>query len=460
MKKLISLSLAVLLILTFSISLYGCEETGENSDDISEAPVNESSESEESKPMIIISNDPAYANVTSGKSYTTSGLYPDNASASYPDEGNKSLTDGVRPANTASYSDKTFVGFNKTARSYVERGYSSVTVDLGGIYYLDKFVANVGSAYHIDVGISAPEFVSVYLSNDGNDWYKAGDVECIDSEETSSIDVTLTLDSALTARYVEYRLVGGGNWIMLAETEAYGIPAEEALAYPEVSDRLDFLFIGNSSTYFFNVPHKFQAICKAAGIDIEIEYCCVGGAYLSQYANESDESCGKLLRSKLAQKKYDYIVVQDNSNADYSDSKPAMDIIVPLIKENGAEILLYKRYSSNEDPAKRPDSAYRHHLNYTQLAKDFEVSKVAPVADAFLICQEKYPNANIYHTDNSHHSHEGAYLIACVWAITYFDIDISNSTYTAGLDTETLNALRESAKLACEEGYDFPQDNK
>lgn len=454
MKRHISLLLAVMLILTFSISLIGCGESTETSN---ESIANASSEAEESKPMMIISGDPNYANVTNGKPYTLSGLYPDSESANYPDEGNKSMTDGVRPGEKASYSDKSYAGFNKNARSYVEKGYASVTVDLGGVYYLDKFVANVGSEYHLAAGINAPEFFAVYLSNDGKEWYNAGMVECKDNAAISSIDVTLTLESALTARYVDFRLVGDGNWIMISETEAFGIPAEEAVPYP-VKEIISFLFVGNSSTYFFNTPHKFQSIAKAAGIDIEIDYCCVGGAYLSEYADANDESRGQLLRSKLSEKKYDYVVVQDNSNADYDTSKPAMDIIVPLIKENGAELLIYERYSSNDDPSKRLASANKHHKNYTALAKDFNVSKVAHVADAFLFCEEKHPEIVIYHTDNSHHSHAGAYLIASVWAMTYLDIDLSSNSYVSRFDNKTVESLRECASLAVEQGYDYPQE--
>ncbi|MBQ9848546.1 MAG: hypothetical protein IJO64_05780 [Clostridia bacterium] len=447
---------AVLIFAVFATSLYGCQEPAEES---STQESIASSEAEESRPMIIISNDPAYTNVTLGKSYTLSGLHPDESAPSYPDEGNKSMTDGARPANDAKYSDPAFTGFNKNARKYVENGYASIKLDLGKLFYLDKFTANVATAYHLGVGIDAPEFMSVYLSNDGIEWYCAGTAESVDTTEKSSTDVTLTLDSALSAQYVEFRFIGNNNWIMVSEVEAFGIPAQEALEYPNQSDPIRFLCIGNSSTYFFNVPDKFKAICKSSGINVEVDYCCVGGAYLSQFADANDENCGKLLRARLNSKKYDYVIVQDNSNASYNESKPAMEIIVPMIKENGAELLLYKRYSSNDVPANRLNSAYKHHQNYTALAKDYNVSKVAPVADAFLICEEKYPDAVIYHTDNSHHSTAGAYLIACVWANTFFDIDIESISYTARLDDATIAAVKASAKLACEQGFDFPQDN-
>ena len=180
---------------------------------------------------------------------------------------------------------------------------------------------------------------------------------------------------------------------------------------------------------------------------------------MHQYA-DGNSTLGKLFRTKLALKDYDYVVLQDNGNADFEDSKPALDVLIPLIEQKGAEVLLYKRYSSNSDPSQRINSAYRHEVNYTKLAQEFDVEKVAPAADAFLICTEKYPDINLYHTDNSHHSDNGAYLIACVMAITYFDMDLTDNTFTAGLDEETANALKECAKIACEQGFDYPQDNK
>ena len=50
--------------------------------------------------------------------------------------------------------------------------------------------------------------------------------------------------------------------------------------------------------------------------------------------------------------------------------------------------------------------------------------------------------------------------MACVFAITYLDLDVTDNSYLAGLDEATAKALKECAKLACEQGYDYPQDNK
>lgn len=458
MKKLISYLLAlVLLLLAFPLSLIGCYEQTTDDSTASGTDTEQSSETEESTPMII-SGDPNYTNVALNKTYTKSALHPMDA-PSYPDEGNKSMTDGVRPAESANYSDKAFMGFN-TNTDYKQNGYSLVTVDLGKIYYLDKFVVSTASSKFVSVGIDAPEIVWVYVSNDGKEWYCAGRTDHTDDPSKNLVECELVLDSAITARYVQFRLCANNDgWLFVSEVEAYGIEAEEAIPYPEQDVGAKILFVGNSSTYYFNTPYKLFFLCEAAGMNIDVEYCCFGGAYLYQYADANDQ-LGKLFRSKLSKQKYDLVVLQDNSNADYEQSKPALDVMLPLIRETGATAMLYKRYSSNSDPEKRLDSAYRHEVNYSKLSETFSIDEVAPVADAFLICTEKYPDINLYHTDNSHHSNIGAYLIACVWAITYLDMDLTDNTYTAGLDEKTADAIKECAKLACEQGYDFPQKNK
>ncbi len=213
-----------------------------------------------------------------------------------------------------------------------------------------------------------------------------------------------------------------------------------------------FMFVGNSTTYFNGIPIKFKGIAQAAGIEVDVTYCTKGSSYLSYYADASND-CGIQFRNLLNQESFDYVVLQDAGKAVYSQTKPAMDVLVPLITANGASPLLYKRYASESDPEQRLAYAKIHHNNYTQLAEDFNIDMVAPVADAFLISDLKYPEINLYADDNSHHSKEGSYLAALVWAITYLGVDVTNNSYTADLPEDTVEALKECAVLACEVGY-------
>ncbi|MBR5859571.1 MAG: discoidin domain-containing protein [Clostridia bacterium] len=216
-----------------------------------------------------------------------------------------------------------------------------------------------------------------------------------------------------------------------------------------------FLFVGNSSTYFNGTPIKFKGLAEAAGAPVDVIYCTFGSAFLSEFADASHVR-GSALRNKLKEQKYDYVVLQDASSADYYSIKSAVATILPLIKENGAEAVLYKRYSAASTLEQNTKNAKRHHDNYTKVANDFSL-KCSPAADAFIYVCEKYPEINLYADDGGHHSKEGSYLIACCWLYSYLGIDPVGNSYTAQMDAETVRKLQECAKLAVEEGYPFDE---
>lgn len=234
-------------------------------------------------------------------------------------------------------------------------------------------------------------------------------------------------------------------------TIAYDDPA------PVSSSAKRYLFVGNSTTYFNGTPIKFKGLAQAAGAEVDVEYCTFGSAYLSEFADETHER-GKALRNKLNGNSYDFVVLQDAGSADYHMTQPAVDTILPLIEANGATALLYMRYSSSSDPALRLAGSKEHYDNYSRLAEEYGLD-YAPVAPAFLICAEKYPEINLYADDNSHHSAAGSYLIACVWLQSYLGIDPRGNAYTANLPEEVAAALQECAAIACEEGYAFPEED-
>ena len=328
MKKLISLLLILVMLLPAVVACGGKEtvsepETSKQEQSAQSEPDEESLVPDESTPEESVPEDDPVKekiNAALNKPYTRSELYPGNSNATYPDEGNKSMTDGkIAPAG-AKYSHEAFMGFNKNHSDYTSRGYAYVSVDLGGLYSLDKFVVQVASSYYDGVGITAPQYVDIMVSHDNQNWYHAGRTSHTDTDEINVIPSTLQLDKALTARYVQYRVVGQNSWMFLCEVEAYGYETDKEVAYPENAPIQSFLFIGNSSTYYFDVPTKFMFIAESAGVDIDVTYCCVGSAYLSYFADANDAKHGKVLRQHLASKNFDHIVLQDNGSADYEDS--------------------------------------------------------------------------------------------------------------------------------------------
>ncbi len=214
-----------------------------------------------------------------------------------------------------------------------------------------------------------------------------------------------------------------------------------------------FLFVGNSATYFNGTPIKFKGLAQSAGIDVDVTYCTYGSSYLHQYANAGHDY-GKGLRKVLNNEQFDYVVLQDAGGAEYEDTKPAVSTLLPLIEANGAEALLYMRYSASSTPAYRFDGARTHYINYTRLSREYGLI-AAPAASAFLICTDKYPEINLYADDHSHHSKEGSYLIACVMLMTYLGVDPVGVEYDAQLGSDVAKKLQECAKQACVDGYDY-----
>ncbi len=224
-----------------------------------------------------------------------------------------------------------------------------------------------------------------------------------------------------------------------------------------IPDAKTYLFIGNSATYVNGTPIKFKGLALAAGAKVDVDYGTFGSSYLSEFANENHQY-GIALRKKLRENKYDYVVLQDAGRSIYYDTKPAVEKILPLIKENGAEALLYMRYSASSTPQARLEGAKQHNENYSRLAKEFSLL-CAPAADAYIICTEKYPEINLYSDDNSHHSKEGSYLIACTMLMSYLGIDPRGNSYDAQLG-DIATKLQECAYIACTEGYEYEADKE
>ncbi len=223
---------------------------------------------------------------------------------------------------------------------------------------------------------------------------------------------------------------------------------------PKVSDDAKrVLFVGNSSTYFNGSPIKFRALCRAAGIEVKVDYCTFGSAYLSEFADENHER-GKAYRNKLKNNKYDYIVFQGAAAEKFETSSPALDVLVPLARENGAVPVLYMRYSYADTFEQMRANGEKHYKNYTELGKRYGCL-VSPLAVAYIYAyKDYYPNEiNLYAEDLSHHSAEGSYLIACSLMYTIFGVSPVGNTYTAYLDEEDVKRLQECAAKAEETKY-------
>lgn len=203
---------------SFSINPSKPEASSEEpADESSEEPTTSSeepAESSEEAPVV----DPGADNLAAGKTYTISMLYPTTETASYPDEGGKTLTDGTKIPESAKYSEPCWAGFNISTADYQENGYATITVDLGEKKDVAKYVIYSGSEL-IGSGIKGIKSLEILVSDDGTNFTSIGTAEAVDS--TAEPYITVEVLAAASARYVQFRFIGGANWMFISEVEVY-----------------------------------------------------------------------------------------------------------------------------------------------------------------------------------------------------------------------------------------------
>ncbi len=162
---------------------------------------------------------------------------------------------------------------------------------------------------------------------------------------------------------------------------------------PHDPHALQFLFIGNSCTYFHGVPLKFRELCKAAGRAVEVTYCTRGAAYLHQFADPAHDY-HKLLIARLGEKHYDFAVLQDAGAATLEDMESSLRTLLPMVVENGAKPFLYMRSAPTAADGKMQELTASLSEIYRKAGETFGVP-VSAAAEAFALCREKYPELEL-----------------------------------------------------------------
>ena len=241
------------------------------------------------------------------------------------------------------------------------------------------------------------------------------------------------------------------------DREAKKLTVEYDNPAPSDNEAKKFLFIGNSETYFNGIPIKFKALCRAAGIKVEVDYCTEGSSYLYQYAKENEVYAGKF-RNKLKNKKYDYVVLQNGSGSSKQDMDEALDIMLPLIRENGAEPVLYMRYSDKYGKSGLYSATEFDYGVYSETAEKYGI-KMMPSGLSFIFCYENFadvvPYEALYADDHNHHSGYASYMLAATWMYSLFGVSPVGNTFTAHYPADVVKVLQECAVMACDNTYDF-----
>lgn len=181
------------------------------------------------------------------------------------------------------------------------------------------------------------------------------------------------------------------------------------------------LFIGNSYTYYHDMPERiFAHMAKERGYDFDVQAVTHGGYKLEWYADPENEE-GKRLRAVVEGRHFDCIVLQDHSLSTVSD--PAgffggIRSLKALLEDKTDKFVLYGTWARKpgcetlEEIGMTNPEMTRHIAEYYDEAGQRFGMTVAHVGKAFAAYSEAHPEAELYFTDLHHSSVLGSTIAA------------------------------------------------
>lgn len=220
---------------------------------------------------------------------------------------------------------------------------------------------------------------------------------------------------------------------------------------PSAQERV--LFVGNSLTYYNDMPQLFAGIANDKGYRVEVDSYTVGGTGLAEML-----ASGELLR-RLESERWDKLVLQpgtgESSGGSISTDSSAWvvrQLVEALHAVNPeAKVCLYE--ISNGVTPGDGSGDYDYYL-YTQQRILDTVTKIArlagvPLAPAGECFREHYATRHdlMLHSvfNDIHPNLAGSYLVACAIFETLYEVPVVPCGYYGNLDQEQAEYLQQIA---------------
>ncbi len=211
------------------------------------------------------------------------------------------------------------------------------------------------------------------------------------------------------------------------------------------------LFIGNSLTFYNDMPTLFENIAEMAGKDVEIVQHTPGGTgFIDHEANNQ-------VYNLFASQQWDVVVLQPGSSESGGLSSTADQTIVRgkrlmdsiRVYSPCAKIVLYE-ISNGVAADNNGDPNYEHYFatqtkirdTVTKIATGMEIPMV-PAGECFRAYYEKNQDLLLHgHCNDVHPNLNGSYLVACAIFNTVYEQPVSGCEFYGNVETQIARYLQ------------------
>ena len=177
------------------------------------------------------------------------------------------------------------------------------------------------------------------------------------------------------------------------------------------------LIIGNSYTFYNNLPDSLEALSKKTAYPLEVDSYTAGAMSLHGFLTMPQHAKARQL---VESGRYDWVVLQDQSQTPAykpEESLSAVQQWADIATQHDTRVMLFLTWAHASRQGNRyqpmQDMQERTSATYCRAALAGK-TRVAPVGEAWAAWYRKNPDKPLHGKDGSHPNDMGSYLAACV----------------------------------------------
>ncbi len=219
------------------------------------------------------------------------------------------------------------------------------------------------------------------------------------------------------------------------------------------------LFLGNSYTYYNNLPQITADIANTMGDTLVYDANNLGGYTLRQHSTNA------VSRAKIAAGNWNFVVLQEQSQLPSFPINDVQNLVLPYAtrldslinaQNTNAETMFYRTWGRKNGDAQNcpnfaPVCTYRGmdsllNERYMMMASQNR-AVVSPVGAVWKYLRQNHSSIELYDADESHPSPTGSYAAACCFYTAIFRRNPLQIPYNYNLSTTDANIIKNAVKV-------------